>query len=205
MRKDFHFPLERSLQTYILSVFLVYAREAIELGKTGIWTVDQVRAQALEGLRLIAIHGGSQKNRNFIEQHGLNIKRETQQEFELTREWEEFEDELLALADSVRNGRPGPSGIPASTVVRPESSCRDKPKLNLGLISKFVEEEGYKNDDLAADLRISSRAVSSLRNDGEYHDYFWAGFFCKPAVGNFPGCIRHYLLRGGCLLRFCKY
>ncbi len=33
-RTDFAtFPLERSLQTYILSVFLVYVREAIELGK----------------------------------------------------------------------------------------------------------------------------------------------------------------------------
>ena len=43
------------------------------------------------------------------------------------------------------------------------------PKLNLELVGKFIEDEGYKNDDLAAELGISLRAVSSLRNDGEYH------------------------------------
>jgi hypothetical protein len=42
-------------------------------------------------------------------------------------------------------------------------------KLNLALIGKFIEEEGYTNDDLATKLNISSRAVSSLRNDGDYH------------------------------------
>ena len=113
---DFAFPLERSLQTYILSVFLVYAREAIELGKKGVWTVDQVRAQALEGLRLITIHIGSQRNYSFIEQSGFCIKRETQQEFEATSEWQEFEDKLLALADSVRkpigNDMSSPVGLP---------------------------------------------------------------------------------------------
>jgi len=41
--------------------------------------------------------------------------------------------------------------------------------LNLARIGKFIEEEGYKNDDLAAQLHISLRAVSSLRKDGEYH------------------------------------
>ena len=44
-----------------------------------------------------------------------------------------------------------------------------KPKLNLARIGKFIEDEGYKNDDLAGQLGISLRAVSSLRNDGEYH------------------------------------
>ena len=51
-------------------------------------------------------------------------------------------------------------------------------KLNLALISKFIEEEGYTNDDLATELNISSRAVSSLRNNGEYHG---AGAFTKLA------------------------
>jgi hypothetical protein len=37
------------------------------------------------------------------------------------------------------------------------------------LISKWMEDAGYDNKELAAALKISSRAVSSLRNDGDYH------------------------------------
>ena len=70
--------------------------------------MDQVRAQALEGLRLITIEIGSQRNYNFIEPAGWSIRRETQQEFEATTEWQEFEDELLALADSKRRFFPDP-------------------------------------------------------------------------------------------------
>src|ERR1700720_9934 len=99
-KKDWHsdwtFPQERSLQTYILNVFLVYAREAIELGKKGVWTVDQVRAQVLEGLGLITLEIGFKRDyHTFIERNGGSITPETQREFEATTEWEQFEDELL--------------------------------------------------------------------------------------------------------------
>lgn len=66
-------------------------------------------------------------------------------------------------------GSPASPGNNAGTPVQPELSMPDKCKLNLALIGKFIEDEGYKNDDLAAELGISPRAVSSLRNDGEYH------------------------------------
>jgi hypothetical protein len=73
--------------------------------------VDQVRAQALEGLRLIAIEIGSRRNYSFIEQGGWSIGRETQQELERTTEWREFEDELLALAEASQK----PAGKDANT------------------------------------------------------------------------------------------
>jgi DNA-binding Xre family transcriptional regulator len=337
---DWPFPLHRSLQENILTVFLVYAREAIELGRRGVWTVDQVRSQALDGLRHITLEIKFKRNYdNFTEWNSGSIRPETQREFEATAEWRQFEDELLALAESlqrpagnhtsaqadlpelpesterklklkwsdlldkyhlsgehlgwhdrarlrrdtskfmtqigvvpsinvaehrftdlayaywsvwspstpyevfvgwldairrrtssdlenvwtgksdaidawfkkmcapaiekeldtrvrewvkkaraaelahierfgkmpvttnppVEKGTSALSGLNAGNSAQPESSVPNKQKLNLGLIGKFIEDEGYKNDDLAARLGMSLRAVSSLRNDGEYH------------------------------------
>jgi DNA-binding Xre family transcriptional regulator len=337
---DWPFPLHRSLQENILTVFLVYAREPIELGRKGVWTVDQVRSQALERLRHITLEIKFKRNYDsFTEWNSGSIRPETQREFEATAEWRQFEDELLALAESLQKppgndvssqtdlpelpqstkrkldlkwsdllekyhlagehlhwhekarlrrdtsrlidnigivpsvnvaehrftdlastywsmwststphevflgwldaikgrtaaeiesgwvvrsdsinswykracaaaiekeldthvrewtkkartaelaylerygktpatlnppaekGNPGATGKNASDLAQTESSVPGKPKLNLARIGKFIEDEGYKNDDLAGQLGISLRAVSSLRNDGEYH------------------------------------
>lgn len=48
-------------------------------------------------------------------------------------------------------------------------SQEEAPKLNLDLIRKWMKDEGYNNKDLAASLDKSARAVSSLRNNGDYH------------------------------------
>lgn len=85
---DWPFPEGKSLQTYILNVFLAYARQAIELGKRGVWTVDQVRDQALEGPRLITIRVSRQKDYDFfIESGGWHIRSNIRREFEVTAEW----------------------------------------------------------------------------------------------------------------------
>jgi hypothetical protein len=43
------------------------------------------------------------------------------------------------------------------------------PKLNVELIGKWMDEEGYVNDTLATSLQVSARTVSSIRNNGKYH------------------------------------
>jgi hypothetical protein len=58
---------------------------------------------------------------------------------------------------------------PAQTSDDSERAQSEVPKLNVDLISKWMEDEGYDNKELAAALKISVRAVSSLRNDGDYH------------------------------------
>ncbi len=182
---DRHFRQHRSLETFILSVFLVYARKAIELGTKGVWTVDYVQAQALEGLRRITNEITLKRNYpTFVDEYTWHIRREAQRDFEATSEWKQFEDELLVLAESQERaigiptfnpavkmglGPSGSTGTDAGASVQPVLDAPDKSKLDLKRISKFIEEEGYKNDDLAAVLGISSRAVSSLRNDGVYH------------------------------------
>jgi len=42
-------------------------------------------------------------------------------------------------------------------------------RLNLELIEKWIADEGYSNQELAGRLKASIRAVSSIRNDGNYH------------------------------------
>jgi hypothetical protein len=43
------------------------------------------------------------------------------------------------------------------------------PMLNVEFIKAWMNEEGWTNETLAQELKISERAVSSLRNNGEYH------------------------------------
>jgi len=134
---DWTFSEALSLREYILSVFLTYAREAIELGKRGVWTVDTVRARALEGLRLITIRVSHQKGYdNFIERGGGEISSEAQREFETTTQWEQFEDQMLALAESKQHqsaevsteGTPtGPSNPPRSNVMEQRERAEEKP------------------------------------------------------------------------------
>ena len=65
---------------------------------------------------------------------------------------------------------PAPELRPAPVAVADESTKkRAAPKLNVKLIDKWMEDEGYDNKGLAAELKISVRTVSSLRNNGGYH------------------------------------
>jgi hypothetical protein len=50
-----------------------------------------------------------------------------------------------------------------------ETAQGGMPRLNLDIINQFMKDEGYDNKELAAALEISVRAVSSLRNGGDYH------------------------------------
>ena len=43
------------------------------------------------------------------------------------------------------------------------------PKLNVVLIKAWMDKEGWINETLAQKLKVSERAVSSIRNNGEYH------------------------------------
>jgi hypothetical protein len=45
------------------------------------------------------------------------------------------------------------------------------PLLNVKIIVDWMEEEGFTNETLAQKLKISERAVSSIRNNGDYHGF----------------------------------
>ena len=99
-KSDWPFDDGQSLKTCILETFAAYAREAIALGRHGVWTVDEVRTQALEGLRLITIEVVAQTDyTHFVGWRGY-LDSKLQREYEASAEWKEFQDALLALAES---------------------------------------------------------------------------------------------------------
>jgi hypothetical protein len=182
-RSDWPFPDEESVRTCILEAFLVYAGEAIELGRSGVWTTDRVRLEAVEGLRCLTIEIGSKTDyQYFIERNGGSITAEARRTFEATNEWRQFEDGLLALAESRQAYTqafevPGPRADAVADLVT--TRCRDietpkeprpsEPNLNVQLIEEWLKKEGYTNEELANTLNISQRTVSSIRNNGRYH------------------------------------
>lgn len=64
-------------------------------------------------------------------------------------------------------------------------------KLDRSRIEAFMTEEGYTNETLAAALKCSSRAISSLRNDGMHH-----GRDVVTRLANLMGCEPDELLVG---------
>jgi hypothetical protein len=61
---------------------------------------------------------------------------------------------------------------PSSESVNAPSAKAGKyvvPKLDVGRIGEWMDDESYDNKGLAAALNISPRAVSSLRNGGKNH------------------------------------
>ena len=51
----------------------------------------------------------------------------------------------------------------------PSGGEKTGPKLKVEFIKDWMEGEGWTNQSLAQRLKISERAVSSMRNNGEYH------------------------------------
>ncbi len=89
------------VRSWILSVFLVYARQTIGIGAQGIWSVDKVRSKALEGLRRITIMVVHDVGfGSWISNTTGSITSDAMRAFESTPEFKEFEDWLLALADA---------------------------------------------------------------------------------------------------------
>jgi hypothetical protein len=120
---DWPFPSGESVRTCIVEAFLAYALQTIDLGKSGTWTIDKVRLEALEGLRLITIEIGSKTGyEHFIERGGGSITPEGRRTFEATSEWCQFEDGLLALADSKKESGLGAVRLAAVSTTRPFNS-----------------------------------------------------------------------------------
>lgn len=153
-KSDWQFPERQSLATCILTIFLAYARAAIELGTSGIWSVDRVRTQALEGLRLITIGICFKRNYHyFIESGGGGIRYETQREFEATAEWRDFEDEILTLAAREGAGSPeAETGDRATTEkLNARGSYTPADLVSWGGLRAAFEEGAAEYDDLSAE------------------------------------------------------
>jgi hypothetical protein len=157
-KTDWPFPQQQSLTSCILSIFLTYAREAIELGRRGLWSMDKVREEALEGLRLITLQVSHKWDYDFFtEGNSGYISRATQREFEATATWEQFEDELLALAKQHRRQDSEP---PKVVVIDPfaDSSGRrplgDNPYTKEDARHRTFEKASWEAEKDLADLKL---------------------------------------------------
>jgi hypothetical protein len=96
-----------TLYAYILRVFLVFAREACQLGRDGVWTVDQVREEAEGFLRVFAMESYYERGRdrtgarlpNILNRYNEDLRSEVYSEFRASEEWNQFERGLLTLAE----------------------------------------------------------------------------------------------------------
>ena len=92
---------------YALLFSLKIPEEACELGRQGVWGVEQVEREAREFLRLLTIEAAGEKGfdrsghalRRMVGHWGGAILPEVQREFEKSAEWRRFTDELLAIAE----------------------------------------------------------------------------------------------------------
>jgi hypothetical protein len=100
--------IEQELRKYILRQFLVFVREAIKLGKRGIWHVDRVENFALEFLRLATIDAVYDKGRGFgkswISHWNGSLTSVISRQFEKSSEWQQYQDVLLQVAEGQEAG-----------------------------------------------------------------------------------------------------
>jgi hypothetical protein len=92
--------VEAHLRRYILRTFLVFAKEAVALR---LWSVDDTDSKCTEFLRLLTINAYHDKGRGLglgkmISHLNGSILPEVEKEFKKSPEWQQYQDELLALA-----------------------------------------------------------------------------------------------------------
>ena len=100
--------IEALLRTCILRIFLVFAEEAAELGRRGMWPVDKMEAQATEFLRVMTIEFHYEKGHDssgaplpdVISSWDGSILPAAQRDFERSPQWKQYENLLLEVAES---------------------------------------------------------------------------------------------------------
>jgi hypothetical protein len=97
-KSNWAFDEERSLETFVLKVFSAYGSEVTKVGQNGLWTVDQMRKQGEEGLRLIVIEVNHQTGNSGQFMDGPYLSTNAKSKFRETEEWLDFEDGLLEIA-----------------------------------------------------------------------------------------------------------
>lgn len=91
---------------YIARVVGAFAREACELGRQGTWMIDRIRAEVDEFIRLFSLDayyedGHDRFGRRLPEIFsGAYLERQVTQTLRNSREWREFEEELLQVAEA---------------------------------------------------------------------------------------------------------
>jgi hypothetical protein len=159
----------------IQNVFFAFCTQARNAYREGVWTIAQASHAIDHAWPFIC-------DFYFVREHGLSSE-DAKSSFRVNlwrtvtddARWKQLLSELLPSAQGASldppDGLADSGQSPSVTPVGAESrTVRGKArKLNQDLIRKWMKDEGYNNKELANALNISARAVSSLRNNGDYH------------------------------------
>lgn len=149
--------VEALLRTYILRVFIVFVREAAQLGHKGIWSATNIDAQARKFLDWLTSHCYYQKGydragqrlSDWISHIDGSIRRDVRREFERSPEWTRYEDILL----EVSNAQATKSGRRAQRGYRTE-------------VRQWMTRKGLKTIAAAAvQLRVSVSTLKSIMSE----------------------------------------
>jgi hypothetical protein len=130
------------------------------------WTVNQ-RRNVFRDFVLEAARAG-------------RITRPALERFFNSHEWKSLDDALFPAISESQNT---PAGARETSQGKPQNidsatenvdwpagdGTKNPPVLNVEFIKTWMNDEGWTNETLAQELNISERALSSLRNNGEYH------------------------------------
>jgi hypothetical protein len=137
---------EEVFRNYVLRVFLAFTGEACKLGHQGVFTVPQIRETATEFLRRFTIEayyedGFDQAGRKLGEMTShLNgsLLRDAERKFRKSTQWQRFEDDLLAVAESqiARSG----SIESCNPIARPQPPSGEINRNEASRIKGFMEQ-----------------------------------------------------------------
>jgi len=139
--------VERLLKQYILSVFAVFAHEACDLGRSGVWNVVKVHSECLLFLRGFTNEAYSDKGYDTNDQR-LTVPFLTDKDLRDWPEWKKYEDERLEVAQL------------QSVPHRPASESRPA-------ILDQVPADGLQNTDDAANVRQEEDRNPSTPNSND--------------------------------------
>ena len=164
-RQEFH--------DYILLVFLAFAREACELGKVVIWTVDRVRSEVDEFLRRFTIEAYYEKGRDRFGEKFPEMTSNwrgslllgVEQMFHRSDEWRQFEAELLAVAEKVAAGpdqageTPSDQGVRTSSHDVVESQPTQQGRIRQAVILPILERKGWSRSKWASEAGVGKNSI----------------------------------------------
>lgn len=169
---DWRFDEHPSLSKCVMDSFLPYARVCLQVGREGVWTVDKVREQAWEGLRLIAIEVTSQTDYpdRFLERGSRSLSPDAQREFKETAQWHDFEDELLAFAEHQSLSMRDPPQAVGATISINASATSGTVPLGNGLARLNLAEKELR-DSCAAHEQMRELVLSEgWWRGGQHYD-----------------------------------
>ena len=164
--------VETHLRQYILRTLLVFAKEAQGLR---LWSVEELDSQCREFLRLLTIDayyemGYDQRGRRLsVMTSHLNgsILSEVQREFEKTPEWKEYQDALLAMAESQMANGDRPSNLKQLDSEETERAGQPSKTAVGRNIDRLRKDCGWSYNKLAERTGLDKKLILGHVNGGK--------------------------------------